>query len=266
MANMKKLLLILALLLPVTAMAQTHWTAMTNQELNGGETVIYATLYINGAKVTANDNLELELAAFINDECRADATAHNNGVYTLRVVGTNEEVTSQPTITFRAFYGGTEYQFTVTSNYQGDNTTGAPSASSVTLNLDVVTGVKFTQDLITISKRLSQNPLPWTEDLSSYIQFLYGNNENYTPSEESSVVGGTGASDYAWSTNTPADISDQISFDGTNVTFKQLGTYNGITLTVTYNGSRLTTGTVTLEATAANVPVESISCSVETAE
>ena len=263
MANMKKLLLILALLLPVTAMAQ-HWTPKTEQQMGGGATVIYATVNINGAKVTANDNLEL--AAFINDDCRADATAHQNGVYTLRVVGDAAEVEPRPTITFRAYYGGKEYQFTVTSNYQGDNTTGAPSASSVTLNLDVVTGVKFTQDLITISKRLSQNPLPWTEDLSSYIQFLYGNNENYTPSEESSVVGGTGASDYAWSTNTPADISDQISFDGTNVTFKQLGTYNGITLTVTYNGSRLTTGTVTLEATAANVPVESISCSVETAE
>ena len=202
MANMKKLLLILALLLPVTAMAQTHWTAMTNQELNGGETVIYATLYINGAKVTANDNLELELAAFINDECRADATAHNNGVYTLRVVGTAEEVTSQPTITFRAFYGGTEYQFTVTSNYQGDNTAEAPSASSITLNLDVVTGVQFTRDPIVIEKRLSQNPLPWTENLADYIQLLYGNN-GYTPSEtpQSSIVGGATLS-YSWAPNT----------------------------------------------------------------
>lgn len=259
MANMKKLLLILALLLPVTAMAQTHWTAKTNQEMNGGETVIFATLYINGAKVTANDNLEL--AAFINDECRADATAHQNGVYTLRVVGTPEEVEPRPTITFRAYYGGTVYQFTVTSNYQGDNTTGAPSASSVTLNLDVVTGVKFTQDLITISKRVSQNPLPWTEDLSSYIQFLYGNNENYTPSEESSVVDGTGVS-YAWT----SDNADAISVSGTTATVNTLGTQVIAGLTVTYNGTQLPTARVRIEAVAAPVPVEGISCSVESAE
>lgn len=259
MANMKKLLLILALLLPVTAMAQTHWTPKTEQQMGGGATVIYATVNINGAKVTANDNLEL--AAFINDDCRADATAHQNGVYTLRVVGDAAEVEPRPTITFRAYYGGTEYQFTVTSNYQGDNTTGVPSASSITLNLDVVTGVKFTQDLITISKRVSQNPLPWTEDLSSYIQFLYGNNENYTPSEESSVVNGTGVS-YAWT----SDNADAISVSGTTATVNTLGTQVVAGLTVTYNGTQLPAARVRIEAVAANVPVESISCSVETAE
>lgn len=258
MANMKKLLLILALLLPVTAMAQ-NWTVKTEQQMGGGATVIYATVNINGTAATANDNLEL--AAFINDDCRADATAPQNGVYTLRVVGTDEEVTSQPTITFRAYYGGTVYQFTVTSNYQGDDTPGAPSESSVTLNLDVVTGVKFTQDLITISKRVSQNPLPWTEDLSSYIQFLYGNNENYTPSEESSVVNGTGVS-YAWT----SDNADAISVSGTTATVNTLGTQVIAGLTVTYNGTQLPTARVRIEAVAANVPVESISCSVESAE
>ena len=267
MANMKKLFLTLALLLPVTAMAQTHWTAMTNQELNGGETVIYATLYINGAKVTANDNLELELAAFINDECRADATAHNNGVYTLRVVGTAEEVTSQPTITFRAFYGGTEYQFTVTSNYQGDNTAEAPSASSITLNLDVVTGVQFTRDPIVIEKRLSQNPLPWTENLADYIQLLYGNN-GYTPSEtpQSSIVGGATLS-YSWAPNTAytaAYTSDQIEFSGTTATIKQLG-YYFTTLTVTYNGTNYQ-AQGSISAQAAYVPVTSFTCDISTAE
>ncbi len=265
MANMKKLLLILALLLPVTAMAQS-WTAPVTTG-PGTEypdrTPVMVTVNVNNVVTTSG----LKLAVFVGNECRGEATdpvvapTGVSTIYQLDAWG-DSDTDAGKDITFRAFYNGVEYSFTTKTTFPADYST----ITDITLNLDVVTGVKFTQDLITISKRVSQNPLPWTEDLSSYIQFLYGNNENYTPSEESSVVGGTGASDYTWSTNTPADISDQISFDGTNVTFKQLGTYNGITLTVTYNGSRLTTGTVTLEATAANVPVESISCSVESAE
>ena len=261
MSNMKKLLLILALL-PVTAMAQ-HWTAKTNQQLNGGETVIYATVNINGVAATANDNLEL--AAFIDDDCRADATAPDatHNLYTLRVVGNDTEASSQPTIILRAYYGGTEYQFTTTSyNYQGEATLSSAS-SPITLNLDVVTGVRFNQSSIVIEKRLSQYPLPWDpEDLSGYIEFLYGNSSQ--PTGESSIVG-TPTVTYTWSTNTPADISDQIEFSGTNVTIKALGDYNSVTLTVNYNGTSLSAD-VSIHAQAANVPVEAFTCDVTTAE
>ena len=260
MANMKKLFLTLALLLPVTAMAQ-HWTAKTEQDLSGGATVIYATVNINGVAATANDNLEL--AAFISNDCRADATAPNatNNVYTLRVVGDDSEATSQPTITFRAYYGGNEYQFTTTSQYQGNYTPQAPS-QSITLNLDVVTGIRFTTNPIVIEKRLSQKPLPWDpEDLSSYIEYQYGNNSE--PTGESSLVA-TPTVAYNWSTNTPTDISDQIEFNGTNVTFKALGAYP-VTLTVTYNGTRFSAD-ANLVAQAAYVAVEGFSCNVTTTE
>ena len=269
MANMKKLFLTLALLLPVTAMAQTsqtHWTAKTEQDLSGGATVIYATVNINGVAATPNDNVEL--AAFINNDCRADATAPDatHNLYTLRVVGTDGEVTSQPTITFQAYYGGVEYQFTTTSTYQGNYTPTVPSTSAITLNLDVVTGVQFTR-AIDIEKRLSLNPLPWEEDLSDYIEFVYGNN-GYTPSAtpQSSIVGGATVS-YSWAPNTEvtaAYTSDQIEFSGTTATIKELGNYFTI-LTVNYNGTRYQANG-SIYAHAANVPVEAFSCNVTTAE
>ncbi len=262
MANMKKLLLILALLLPVTAMAQS-WTV---PETTGAGTAypdripFNVTVNVNGAVTTSG----LKLAVFVNDECRGEATAPAPGVnntpnYYQLQAWSNTETDAGKTVTFRAFYDNVEYSFTTQTTFPADYST----VPNITLNLDVVTGVRFSQDLISVSRRVSTNPLPWTENLSEYIKILYGNNDN--PTGESSIVNAT-ATSYRWSTNTPADISDLIDFDGTNAIFKALGSYSGITLTVIYNGQSFTTSSVTLEAVAAPVPVEGISCSVESAE
>ncbi len=261
MANMKKLLLILALLLPVTAMAQS-WTVpeTTGQGTAYPDRIPFnVTVNVNGAVTTSG----LKLAVFVNDECRGEATAPAPGVnntpnYYQLQAWSNTGTDAGKTVTFRAFYDNVEYSFTTQTTFPADYST----VPNITLNLDVVTGVKFTQDLITISKRVSQNPLPWTEDLSSYIQFLYGDN-GYTPSPtpESSVVNGTGVS-YAWT----SDNADAISVSGTTATVNTLGTQVVAGLTVTYNRTQLPTARVRIEAVAAPVPVEGISCSVESAE
>ena len=86
MLNMKKLFQLLALLLSVSAFAQ-QWTPVSNTAYDG-ETMLYVKVNINGKAATANDGLQL--AAFMNDECRAigsfgtgSSTTSGNGVFTL---------------------------------------------------------------------------------------------------------------------------------------------------------------------------------------
>lgn len=91
---MKKILLTLTALLSLSpgAYAQSAWTQPNAHQYND-ETVVYATLCINGHAVGA-DNGDYDMAAFIGNECRAvaEATTGANGqtLFVLRVGGDRE--------------------------------------------------------------------------------------------------------------------------------------------------------------------------------
>nr|MCR4921909.1 hypothetical protein [Bacteroidaceae bacterium] len=268
---MKKFLLTLALMSPMAALAQ-HWTAKTNQEINDGETVVYAQVYINGTPATANDGLEL--AAFIGDECRADATRLTNlptsatnveKVFALRVVGYNTEANSEvgQTVTFRAFYQNVEYQFTKTINFMGEATyTPYP----LQLNLDAVTGVSVTNP-INVSK--PEADFPFTMDLKNDVKPAYGGDattgSTYKPKGESKILSPI---TYTWTTN----YTDMLVFDNTNNKVqiqKKEGTAEAqVTMTIgeptpTQQAPSFSATTNFVVAFAA-VPVTGITCTINT--
>ena len=263
---MKKYFLTLALMLPMVAMAQ-HWTASTNQTYLT-EQPVFVQVFING--VEANGNSGLELAAFIGDECRADATAPMaaSGTttyverYNLRVAG-DLETEENATIKFRAFYQNVEYEFTKTIPYTGEDTYGSPSEPLV-LNLDVVTGVELPK---TIEISQPASAFPYTKDLSSQISLTYNTADGapYEPKGESKLLSNPV---YSWNVG---NYADQLSFDGNKLTVgpAEEASYEGIRLTVSIGESSPAAGPTTFQASTvivvqiAKVPVTSITCSVE---
>ena len=98
---MKPYLLILSALLPFAlgATAQDWWTPADRYQYND-ETVVYATLRLDGLPV-GSGNTDYNVAAFIGDECRAVAQARpvgNEGetVFTLCVLGDRQADAGQP--------------------------------------------------------------------------------------------------------------------------------------------------------------------------
>lgn len=269
---MKKLFQLFALLLPVTAFAD-HWTAVSNTAYDG-ETMLYVKVNINGTAATANDGLEL--AAFMNDECRAigsfgtgSSTTSGNGVFTLRVrgkVATDPNELNQP-ITLRAYYNDIEYQFKTTYPFTGE-TPQAPSNAYV-INLDAVTGISFPAEL-----NYSKKELPFTtDDLSSQVTFLYGNaagstaggttSDGYTPLGESTILSKIA---YEWYTS---NQSQYVTFSENKAIITQFGTYP-ITLNAFFGEAAPTGGapktfttTFNINMTKAVTSVTGISCSVE---
>ena len=267
---MKKYFLTLALMLPMVAMAQ-HWTPKTLQE-QLTEALVFVQVNING--VEANGNSGLELAAFIGDECRADATAPRaaSGTttyverYYLRVV-TDLNTESNATIKFRAFYQNVEYEFTRTITYtvddSGEATYGTPSEPLV-LNLDAVTGVELPK---TINISQPASAFPYTEDLTSQITYTYNTADGapYTPKGESKLLS---VPVYSWNVG---NYADQLSFDGNKLTVGPAveASYDDIRLTVSIGESSPAAGPTTFRASTvivvqiAKVPVTGITCSVE---
>ena len=268
MKSMKKYFLTLALMLPMVAMAQ-HWTTSTNQSYPKEQGVI-AQVFING--VEANGNSGLELAAFIGDECRADATvpmaASGTTTYVeryyLRVAG-NLETEKDATIKFRAFYQNVEYEFTKTIAFTGEDTYGTASEPLV-LNLDVVTGVTLPK---TINISQPASAFPYTEDLTSQITYTYNTADGapYTPKGESKLLS---VPVYSWNVG---NYADQLSFDGNKLTVGPAveASYD-IGLTVSIGESSPAAGPTSFRASTvivvqiAKVPVTGITCSVEAVE
>ena len=269
---MKKYFLTLALMLPVVAMAQ-HWTPKTLQE-QLTEALVFVQVNING--VEANGNSGLELAAFIGDECRADATAPRaaSGTttyverYYLRVV-TDLNTESNATIKFRAFYQNVEYEFTRTITYtvddSGEATYGTPSDPLV-LNLDAVTGVEL-PETINISQPASA--FPYTTDLTPNISFTYNTLDGapYEKKGESTILSPI---EYEWNVG---NYVDQLSFDGNSLTVvpAEEATY-GIMLYV-YIGNRQTQEyksfpriPTNIAVQIAKVPVTAVRCSISSTD
>lgn len=265
--SMKKFLAILAFLLPVGAMAQ-HWTAATTQEYPNS-TPVYVQVNING--VPTNPNSGLELAAFISDECRAvagypeavpaaDAAEYR---YILRVAGDLAAGANQQ-ITFRAFYDNVEYEFTTKASFTGE--TDYTPSSPLVLNLDAVTGVTLTNP---IEITQPATAFPYTQDLTPNITLKYETMSGapYTPLGESEIISPI---EYEWNVG---NYVDQLTFDGNSLTIGPAEEANyGITFYM-YIGNRKTGECksferipTTIAVTIAKIPVESITCSIESTD
>ena len=129
---MKKLLLTMFALLSVMAINAQNWTGPSGNDYQTS-TPIYLQVKVNGVVATSND--ALEVAAFINEECRAvTRTADDsNNFYTLRVWGNPDEVGQ--TITFKVFdhLYGLLYSFSKTVQFTGETVAEVPYVLNLSL-------------------------------------------------------------------------------------------------------------------------------------
>ena len=257
---MKKLLFTMFALLSVMAINAQNWTGPSGNDYPTS-TPIYLQVKVNGVVATSNDGLEV--AAFINGECRAvtftyDANASN--LLTLRVWGDPDEVGQ--TITFKVFdhLYGLLYSFSKTVQFTGETVAEVPYE----LNIDRPTGVSITNPISITTK------FPAEIDLNQYLQFDYvgfigGDLVDYEPLGESTIE--TTLS-YSWTTPDGGEFS-AFSIDGNNIlTANKATAIDGEEATLTIKAPEanraLCTGNTVIKIIEQIVPVTSITCSMNT--
>ena len=257
---MKKLLFTMFALLSVMAINAQNWTGPSGNDYQTS-TPIYLQVKVNGVVATSND--ALEVAAFINGECRAvtftyDANASN--LLTLRVWGDPDEVGQ--TITFKVFdhLYGLLYSFSNTVPFTGETVAEVPYE----LNIDRPTGVSITNPISITTK------FPAEIDLNQYLQFDYvgfigGDLVDYEPLGESTIE--TTLS-YSWTTPDGGEFT-AFSIDGNNIlTANKATTADGEEATLTIKAPEanraLCTGNTVIKIVEQIVPVTSITCSMNT--
>ena len=257
---MKKLLFTMFALLSVMAINAQNWTGPSGNDYQTS-TPIYLQVKVNGVVATSNDGLEV--AAFINGECRAvtftyDANASN--LLTLRVWGNPEEVGQ--TITFKVFdhLYGLLYSFSNTVPFTGETVAEVPYE----LNIDRPTGVSITNPISITTK------FPAEIDLNQYLQFDYvgfigGDLVDYEPLGESTIE--TTLS-YSWTTSDGGEFT-AFSIDGNNIlTANKATAIDGEEATLTIKAPEanraLCTGNTVIKIIEKIVPVTSITCSMNT--
>ena len=97
---MRRILFTMLALLSITAVNAQNWIAPSPNDYQTS-TPVYVQVNVNGVRSSS-----LEVAAFINGECRADARdatvqTNDGNMYLLRVWGNTEDVGR--TITFKVF-------------------------------------------------------------------------------------------------------------------------------------------------------------------
>ena len=257
---MKKLLFTMFALLSVMAINAQNWTGPSENDYPTS-TPIYLQVKVNGVVATSNDGLEV--AAFINGECRAvtftyDANASN--LLTLRVWGDPDEVGQ--TITFKVFdhLYGLLYSFSNTVPFTGETVAEVPYE----LNIDRPTGVSITNPISITTK------FPAEIDLNQYLQFDYvgfigGDLVDYEPLGESTIE--TTLS-YSWTTLDGGEFS-AFSIDGNNIlTANKATAIDGEEATLTIKAPEanraLCRGNTVIKIIEQIVPVTSITCSMNT--
>ena len=257
---MKKLLFTMFALLSVMAINAQNWTGPSENDYPTS-TPIYLQVKVNGVVATSNDGLEV--AAFINGECRAvtftyDANASN--LLTLRVWGDPDEVGQ--TITFKVFdhLYGLLYSFSKTVQFTGETVAEVPYE----LNIDRPTGVSITNPISITTK------FPAEIDLNQYLQFDYvgfigGDLVDYEPLGESTIE--TTLS-YSWTSPDGGEFS-AFSIDGNNIlTANKATAIDGEEATLTIKAPEanraLCTGSTVIKIIEKIVPVTSITCSMNT--
>lgn len=173
---MKRLFSLLTLaFLAASAWAQ-YWTPKTNQDYPD-DNLYYVRVYLNGMMADDYDNVEV--AAFINDECRASGTVSNQGVASLRVAG-NLASESGKNISFKVRYRNLNYAVapnsTDASKAVFNNITTKPS-SAIKLYVDAITDVKMENP---IEVNAPATAFPYELNLMDKVAFVYGDT-SYVP-------------------------------------------------------------------------------------
>lgn len=159
---MKKLLLTLALAVTSVATWADRWTAPSSNDYPN-ETPLYVSVNINETAATYMPTLT-EIAAFIDGECRAQATVtNNNGYYALRVRGGDADMNK--TITIKALYNGLVYKFDHTETFDGETET---HDVPLELTLSPLLGIAF-DEAGPIEVTLNS-----TYNLAEHLTYTYG--------------------------------------------------------------------------------------------
>lgn len=180
---MKKSLLSLCLMVLAIASWAQNWTAPTENDFPHS-TPVYVQVKVNGEEILKG----VEVAAFIDDECRASLVSPNAQIssnllcYQLRVWG-DMDADLNKTITFKVSYNGLVFKMKKTITFTGETHSEIP----LVLNIDLPTGVSMPDPLALEAK------LPFSYDLTNDIEFQYeahdmtGAPVAYTPLGESEI-------------------------------------------------------------------------------
>lgn len=179
---MKKSLLSLCMMLLTVASWAQNWTAPTENDYPHS-TPVYVQVKVNGEEMLKG----VEVAAFIDDECRASSQFAEAQVgdllcYQLRVWG-DTDADLNKTITFKVSYDGLVFKMKKTITFTGETYSEIP----LVLNIDLPTGVSMPDPLELEAK------LPFSYDLTNDIEFQYegydasGALVPYTPLGESEI-------------------------------------------------------------------------------
>ena len=180
---MKKSLLSLCMMLLTVASWAQNWTAPTENDYPHS-TPVYVQVKVNGEEMLKG----VEVAAFIDDECRASLRSPNAQVsgellcYQLRVWG-DTDADLNKTITFKVSYNGLVFKMKKTITFTGETYSEIP----LVLNIDLPTGVSLPDPLELEAK------LPFSYDLTNDIEFQYEGRDvsgalvPYTPLGESEI-------------------------------------------------------------------------------
>lgn len=179
---MKKSLLSLCMMLLTVASWAQNWTAPTENDYPHS-TPVYVQVKVNGEEMLKG----VEVAAFIDDECRASSQSAEAQVgdllcYQLRVWG-DTDADLNKTITFKVNYNGLVFKMKKTITFTGETYSEIP----LVLNIDLPTGVSMPDPLELEAK------LPFSYDLTNDIEFQYegydasGALVPYTPLGESEI-------------------------------------------------------------------------------
>ena len=204
-----------ALLCLSSAYAASIWTPSMSTAPN--ETPVYVRIYVNGIM----KNSGLEVAAFVDCDCRADAVSavtigsstSSTSAYLLRVMGTNSDL-NKP-ITFKAFYNNLVYSFTTQATFTGEYVTPLP----LDLYIDAVTGISLVNPINIVAT------IPAVHDLSADVSVLYDEaSRRNLSSLESELT-------YTW---TPS--AAVLSVTGNTLTANAITPPDGIRLDLTVKG------------------------------
>ena len=174
---MKRLFsLLMFVFLTASAWAQQYWTPKTNQDYPD-DNLYYVRVYLNGMMADDYDNVEV--AAFINDECRASGTVSSQGVASLRVAG-DLASESGKNISFKVRYRNLTYAVAPKSTDAlkavFNNITTKPS-SAIKLYVDAITDVKMENP---IEVNAPATAFPYELNLMDKVAFVYGDT-SYVP-------------------------------------------------------------------------------------
>ena len=258
---MKKFLFTMLALLSVLTINAAKWTAPSASDFLTS-TPIYVQVNVNGQRSTT-----IEVAAFINGECRASVNYFDRttNLYTLRVWGNPDEKGS--TITFKAYDSASdfEFSFTKTAEFTGETNSEVPFV----LNIDEPSGVELISPIQILTK------FPAEIDLSEYITLTYdghdayGNAIDYEPLGESTLETEL---TYVWR---PLDeqsfnaftINNNNILTATKSTLLEGADENtGEVATLIINGNADLQAYTTIIIDEIHVPVTGISCSLQTVQ